>query len=498
MHQPRQSFRMIPAMLLLAAGGAVPAAGQAMEEWLTHCMPRDPDNGDFRLVGGRHPQMVEKRTDLPTPFRVGSARFVEGLGWIDELDAARAPNPANRLDIVFVGDGYTGAQLGTYADQVTAFADAMFRDEPFATYRPLFGIHRVDVVSIDSGVDNDPTQGISRNTAMNMRYWCSNIERLLCIDVGLAYSYANTADLPDGNGPDQVIALANSSKYGGAGYPSSDLGTAAAGNSFAVEIVVHELGHSLGNLGDEYDYGGPAAYPNPESSDDNISTRNAAQMAAQMTKWFRWLGVNNPAFDGNHSTFEGAQYSQTGVFRPTNNSKMRSLDRPFNLVSAEGLIKEIYRVVDPVDSFSPTDPFITAHTTLSVTPVQPIGHDLDIEWLENGVPIPGATGTSIDTCALGLTGFRLVTARVADNTDMVRDEAFRDQFMTRSVQFVLNIPANPADVNGDGTVGPDDFGAWVAAYNAGAPEADQNSDGQVTPADFSAWVSNYNSAGSCD
>ncbi len=50
-----------------------------------------------------------------------------------------------------------------------------------------------------------------------------------------------------------------------------------------------------------------------------------------------------------------------------------------------------------------------------------------------------------------------------------------------------------ADTNGDGSVSPADFTAWIAAYNAGnAAVADQNGDGSVSPADFTAWIANYN------
>lgn len=49
-----------------------------------------------------------------------------------------------------------------------------------------------------------------------------------------------------------------------------------------------------------------------------------------------------------------------------------------------------------------------------------------------------------------------------------------------------------ADTNGDGSVTPADFSAWVAAFNAMAPECDQNGDGSCSPADFSAWVANFN------
>ena len=83
-------------------------------------------------------------------------------------------------------------------------------------------------MSSESGVDHDPVFGIYRNTALDMGFWCSDIERLLCVNVGDAYAYANQA--PDA---DQVFAVANSTKYGGAGYSSSDLATFAGGNSAA-------------------------------------------------------------------------------------------------------------------------------------------------------------------------------------------------------------------------------------------------------------------------
>ncbi|MFI4894048.1 MAG: GC-type dockerin domain-anchored protein [Phycisphaerales bacterium JB058] len=54
-----------------------------------------------------------------------------------------------------------------------------------------------------------------------------------------------------------------------------------------------------------------------------------------------------------------------------------------------------------------------------------------------------------------------------------------------------SVPCLP-DTNHDGVLSPADFSAWVAAFNASAPECDQNGDGSCSPADFSAWVANYN------
>ena len=66
------------------------------------------------------------------------------------------------------------------------------------------------------------------------------------------------------------------------------------------------------------------------------------------------------------------------------------------------------------------------------------------------------------------------------------------------VDFRLYADAEPclADTNGDGSVTPADFSAWVAAFNAMTPACDQNGDGLCSPADFSAWVANYNAG--CD
>ncbi|MGP1272910.1 MAG: hypothetical protein ACTS22_06215 [Phycisphaerales bacterium] len=97
---------------------------------------------------------------------------------------------------------------------------------------------------------------------------------------------------------------------------------------------------------------------------------------------------------------------------------------------------------------------------LVLTPLEQIPPITDCNG--NGVDDPDdiATGTSQDI-----------------NTDGVPDEC--------------QITRRCADTNNDGLVSPDDFTAWLAAYNANNYRADQNDTGTVTPADFTAWVANY-------
>jgi hypothetical protein len=332
---------------------------------------------------------------------------------------------SNRVDLVFVGDGYTAAELGVYANDVSAVWPVFLAEPPLAEYATYFNIHRVDVTSIDSGVDNDPNQGILRNTALDMGYWCSGIQRLLCVNVSKANAQANSAP-----GRDTVLALANSGTYGGAGY--SNLGTVAGHNGAAIEIALHEFGHSFASLADEYDYGGPAFYPNPEPSEQNVSIYDAAELTTLRKKWFRWLDL--PHVDA----FEGADYSRFGIYRPTFDSKMRSLGRPFEEVNTERIIRNIYKYVRPLDAATPPGAY-PLDASFFVAPLHPVTHAFDIQWRLNGAKIPGATGETFDAASLGLhVGSYTLSVDVVDNTPMVRSLAVRLNMMESRSWFLTD------------------------------------------------------------
>jgi hypothetical protein len=432
-------------------------------DWVYYDSPDDAG----RLTGGR---VLLEVPPAPPALR----RRVAGVQCLYE-----SGSPVNRIDLVFVGDGYTAGELGQYAQDVDVLAAAYFQREPFVRYAAMFNVHRVDVVSNESGVDNDPL-GVLKDTALDMTYWCAGIDRLLCVNVGKAYAHAAVA--PD---VDLVAAIANSTTYGGAGYIANDLATSAGRNFWSPEILLHEFGHALGNLADEYDYGDGATYNGPELVEPNASVLGAAQMAGSGKKWDRWLGTNDSAFDGLVWTFEGAVYHQFGAYRPTSNSLMRSLGRPFNLPSIEATIIEMYRIVAPIDAASPEDVVYTGAETLSVSPV-PLAGDPPMEttWRIGGQVV--GTSPDLHLPSLGLTpgGWYIIDLVVRDGTSWVRDEVARASLMTQTRKYLVVVPLCPADCNGDGALNIFDFLCFQGKVTTGDPGADCNGDGSINIFDF--------------
>lgn len=288
----------------------------------------------------------------------------------------------NRVDLVFVGDGYTEPNLGVYATDVSNVINGFFAESPLDEYASFFNVHRVDVISTDSGVDNDPCDGISRDTALNMGFWRFDKEALLgwepYAEVSLALAAAGQA--PDNN---YVLALANSKKYGGAGYKEG-VGTACGHEEYGRtnKIALHESGHSFVGLGDEYFDPNGVEYPYeellPEHDKANLSTHEAEDMNALQIKWYRWLGEQTVPDVNLIGTYEGAFVDyNSGIYRPTDWSMMRDLDYPFYQVNIEQFIFKIYELVKPIDYATPEGTYAIG-TQFFVQPVKPATHSLDV------------------------------------------------------------------------------------------------------------------------
>lgn len=292
-----------------------------------------------------------RRTEVPLTTETATGRATARSaapsasttdGEVGEL-AVTGPS-ADRLDVVIVGDGYTADQQ----DAFHAAAAAKWADitgiEPYASYQGLMNVWTVDAVSAETGITGDPTPDVTKDTALGSYFWCSETERLICADIDKVASYA--AKAPEA---DLVVVVSNSAKYGGAwplgleaeGYPFDGVSTLSSDNAQSSMIAAHEIAHSVGLLADEYTYDSYGTWTGGELPDINSSVLTAEQMAANQSKWYRWLGESDPT-GGTVGTYEGSSYYPFGIYRPTSNSIMRALNiSEFNLPGREAMIMRL-------------------------------------------------------------------------------------------------------------------------------------------------------------
>ncbi|MFJ9419065.1 M64 family metallopeptidase [Streptomyces sp. NPDC101227] len=412
------------ACLAVAALTGTTAAATAAPGTPDHSpQPRRTQQVEYFTGPGGHP----RHTTVPAPKPLSrSAKAAIAATDGDVTPIVQNGPVGDKLDVVFIGDGYTATQQEDFHADVRAKWAKISAVEPYASYTGLFNVWAVDAVSNDSGVSGDPTNDVVRDTALNSAFFCDGTERLLCVDTGKVEAYASKAPAAD-----LVVVLSNSTKYGGAGYNdiSSQVGydgiaTASSDNDRSDQIAVHETGHSLGKLADEYDYGESGTYSGPEPTETNLTTLSADQMTAQRQKWYRWLGQESPD-GGTVGAYEGGGYYQYGLNRPTENSIMRSLGREFNLPGREAMIAAFYRHASVLSSPVATDRALRRGDRIRVS----LPTSARVKWYVDGREHKAARGrTAVVPRALGVLadGYsHTVTARATDRTDAVRHPAVR-------------------------------------------------------------------------
>ncbi|MEU5992439.1 M64 family metallopeptidase [Spirillospora sp. NPDC047418] len=336
----------------------------------------------------------------------------------------------NRIDLVFLGDGYTAGEQDLAAEHIRRSWEVLAAREPFRSYRELFNVWEVGIVSPVSGVSGDPSADVVKNTPLGAGFWCEGLERLVCADVDTVKQYAALAP-----GADQIGVVVNSEMYGGAGYTDDEMVTFSGGNELGPEILPHELGHSLGDLADEYPYwsnpGDGSTWDEGEPVEANVSIKPAATMRAEKTKWWYWLGEPSPD-GGITGTFEGAYYTENGIYRPSDNSMMRNLRREFNLPSREKMIQSFYAASGLIDAHTPNARPVARKSTLSVDTVGIEG--LSVKWYIDGREHkPWRGRTSVKVIGQGNGG--TVKVVVSDPTRWVRNAAYKSGDLTETVTW---------------------------------------------------------------
>ena len=230
---------------------------------------------------------------------------------------------ADKVDMVFLAEGYTADQQDKFVEDARKFMDAMLATAPFDSRRDDFNVWAVGTISQEAGTSSCGT-GVYRNTALGTGYYTFGTDR-----------YLTTPDIKDirdavWNVPcDAIFLVINAETFGGGGmYNVYACGT--ADNEQTYGVFMHEFGHSFAGLADEY-FGKPVAYDDTfynlekEPWEPNITT-----LVEFEKKWKDLLPegtqIPTPLNDETKDkigVFEGGGYVDKGIYRPVDHCKMR-------------------------------------------------------------------------------------------------------------------------------------------------------------------------------
>jgi hypothetical protein len=185
--------------------------------------------------------------------------------------------PADKLDLLVLGDGYTAAERGKFERDAQRLLKVFFATSPFKEREQDINVWGLVPASIDSGVSR-PSDHIYKRSALGTTFDTFDSERYV-----LTEENRRLRDIA-ANAPYEVVEiLVNSDKYGGGGIYNL-YSTVAADNLWAPYIFVHEFGHHLAGLADEY-YTSDVAYLPPSEKIEPWEPNVTALLDPLKLKW---------------------------------------------------------------------------------------------------------------------------------------------------------------------------------------------------------------------
>lgn len=253
-------------------------------------------------------------------------------------------DPSGKVDLVFLGEGYTAADQDKFVADAKRFTESLFQTAPYDTRREAFNVWAVNIVSEDAGTDISG-KGVYKNTAFNSGYYTFGVDR-----------YLTTPDMKSirdavWNVPcDAIFILVNTDTYGGGGmYNFYAIGT--ADNERTQHVFVHEFGHSFAGLADEY-FTSEVAYVDFYNLKYEPWEPNITTLVDFASKWKDLLPADTPIptpLDDAHKekcgVFEGGGYLAKGIYRPMDHCMMRDY-APFCPACSRAILQMITYLTD--------------------------------------------------------------------------------------------------------------------------------------------------------
>ena len=258
-----------------------------------------------------------------------------------EIYTLQTHTKGDGMKFFILGEAFSDRLIadGTYKGYVDLAYEAMFTEEPFASYKDYFDVYYVNVVSENEYIGGSTAFGTTYDSG-SLDFDYSLVEKYIKNLSESGGSVTNTVGIVIVNGDNTTtrsITLLRSD-----GFSAAYCITGDDDDDFKALIHHEALGHGFANLADEYvEYSGTYPY--------------ASDLATEQSKYYFYLNIDTTDdkdevlwsyyfTDSNYDAegigiYEGADCYSYGVYRSTEYSIMRYNTGGFNAPSRQ----EIYR-----------------------------------------------------------------------------------------------------------------------------------------------------------
>lgn len=248
--------------------------------------------------------------------------------------------PRSKVDVAILPEGYQASEMKKFLADAQRMLDAMFKVSPFKEAKHDFNVYAVEVPSQESGTDV-PGEGIYRNTAFNSTFYTFDTPRYLTSQDMLSIHDAAAA-VPY----DHVYVLVNTDRYGGGGFYNY-LSLTSVDDVLAEKVFIHEFGHGLAGLADEY-YSSDVAYADYYNLEVEPWEPNITTLVDFKSKWAELIDEATPQptprtnkYSKTVGLFEGGGYQSKGIYSPVMDCRMKSNEPDVFCPVCERAIQEV-------------------------------------------------------------------------------------------------------------------------------------------------------------
>ena len=293
-------------------------------------------------------------------------------GKVSQLNIA---SQGKGIPIVIMGDGFVDKEIadGSYSRTINQAMEHLFSEEPIKSLREYFDVYQVTAVSkrnifdgtsstVFGTVPDHQTMGIDVDASQVMKYvkkveWIDSIHALAVVIMNMNINKGVTYMMASNEISDYSYSIAL--------CPVID----SLKSEMFRSVLVHEaVGHGFAKLADEY-----VRSTEGSATDDDIK-----ELKERHEKYGWFLNVDSEKdstkvlwtkfiYDAEFSnekigTYEGGYTFFKGVYRPSEESMMRSNDAPFNAPSRQVIYNKVMKMaLDRTPTYQEFVEFDKAH-----------------------------------------------------------------------------------------------------------------------------------------